>query len=73
MFYKDQSSAGHDRNPSHIPTLSKKQSHLEDDESKPFSHSGATSSHQMEALLAKKQEQLERAIQRYNQDNESLS
>ena len=40
---------------------------MEDDEAKPYMNS------QMEALLQKKQDQLEKAIQRYNSDNHELA
>jgi len=40
---------------------------MEDDEAKPYMNP------QMEALFSKRQEQLEKAISRYNADNEALS
>ena len=63
MFYKDQ----HGANATSIPSLKNKQKATEDDEARPYMNS------QMDTLLAKKQEQLEKAIERYNADNETLA
>ena len=63
MFYKDQNGT----NATSIPSLKNKQKASEDDEARPYMNS------QMDSLLAKKQEQLEKAIERYNADNETLT